>query len=532
MSHSRNRPNRLVRLSNASTAAVVVMLLSAGSLAFAAEAGPRVEVENGVLEGQATEGIAAFLGVPFAAPPVGELRWRPPQAAGNWRGIRSATRPGRLCAQDERMLGMHGDVPETGEDCLYLNVWAPEGGAKGEPLPVMFHIHGGSFRAGGGSLPVYNGAKLARRDVVVVSINYRLDRLGLFAHPALSTQQAGEPLANYALMDQVAALRWVNRNIAAFGGDPDNVTLFGCSAGGVSVNYLMTAPMAGGLFHRAIAESGGVRIEGSRRLREQVGYLTALEADGETFAESFSIANDADAVEQLRALTTEQILTYPVKQSSMNPVVDGLVVPESIGHAFRAGHQHPVPYLTGTTSQEESLIAGFPIPPDAIYQDADREALHTAYAEVVEDRRHHVYFRDALFAAPARFLALEHARHGMATFRYRYNYAPPAQDGEPDGAGHCAQVPFVFGNLDSLGNTQPASRDLDVSNQLMDYWVAFARRGNPNVTGQPQWPEVKPERDAVLEIDEQSQVRENPSAKRMEFHQARYEEALSNDGSD
>ena len=208
----------------------------------------------------------------------------------------------------------------------------------------------------------------------------------------------------------------------------------------------------------------------------------------------------------------------------MNPVVDGVFVPESIGHAFRAGHQHQVPYLTGTTNWEESLIANFPIPADAIYQDADRIALHAAYAEIDEDRRHYVYFRDALFAAPARFLALEHARHGADAFRFRYSYTAGT---EANGAAHCAQVPYVFGNLERPGQPQPATRDLELSDQLMDYWTAFAKRGDPNVPGQPDWPAVTPALDVLLEIGEESRVYENPNSERMKFHQSRYEMALS-----
>ena len=531
MNHSRRLNSSSPRLFDLTVACAALVLLSALAAATAdsSDSKVEVEVENGKLEGSSDSSVAVFLGIPYAAPPVANLRWRPPQPAEDWQGVRSASTAGRLCAQDDRALAYYGDDVETGEDCLYLNIWAPAGAADGKPLPVMFHIHGGSFRWGGGSLPVYDGSRLAKRDVVVVSINYRLDRLGVFAHPALSAAQDGEPLANYALMDQIAALQWVNRNIAAFGGDPDNVTLFGCSAGGVSVNYLMTAPSAGGLFHRAIAESGGVRVEGSRRLREQVGYLTSLEADGETFAESFAIANDSDAVGKLRALTVEQILAYPIKQSSMNPVVDGIVVPESIGHAFRSGSQHAVPYLTGTTSWEESLIANFPIPADAIYQDADRSALHAAYGDIDEDRRHHVYFRDALFAAPARFLALEHARHGGDAFRYRYSYVPGSSRADSNGAAHCAEVPYVFGNLEMPGRPQPDARDRELSNQLMDYWTAFARHGNPNVADQPEWPAVEPTLDILLEIGEESRVDETPDAERMEFHQTRYDAVLSAD---
>lgn len=340
---------------------------AAASFAVAAAAQPVVQTDLGRVGGTVQDGSDIFRGIPYAAPPTGERRWRPPADALPWHGIRPAVRRAPDCPQiySPAQDAYRGPSVQS-EDCLYLNVWRPTGAKPGARLPVMVWIHGGSFVAGSGSWSVYDGGALNRDGVILVSINYRLGVLGRFAHPALVAEQRGGPLANYGLMDQIAALKWVRRNIGAFGGDPDNVTIFGYSAGGVSVNYLMAAPSARGLFRRAISQSGGIQVEGSRKIEgEGVERLREpLLPEGERMADALG-ATDMAA---LRALPVARLLEWQSRNliGSLNPVQDGVLIPESVGAAFERGHIADVDYLAGSTSWEASLIAGAPIPPQAI----------------------------------------------------------------------------------------------------------------------------------------------------------------------
>jgi para-nitrobenzyl esterase len=339
------------------------LLLAATLGAPALGAPPTVEIAQGRLTGLTAGGVHQFRGIPYAAPPVGELRWRPPQAPADWRGTRDATRFGAVCPQALRpgySLEALRDLPMR-EDCLHLNVWTPDT-APAQPLPVMVWILPGSFMMGDGSMPRYESSALARQGVVAVTFNYRLGMLGQFAHPALRRAQAEEPLGNYHLMDQVAALQWVQDNIAAFGGDPGNVTIFGMSAGGVSVNYHLASPVSAGLFHKAISQSSGIRVGRDRHISEDQPGLPSLETEGLAIAGKLGVdGSDTEVLEALRSLTMEQLLEFQRNNTlgiggSLNPVIDGRLVTASVGEVFRQGRQAPVPYLTGATSWEGSLL--------------------------------------------------------------------------------------------------------------------------------------------------------------------------------
>ena len=328
-------------------AAAAALLLCAGS----AQAGDTVKVARGSLHGATAGPVTSFKGVPFAAPPTGDLRWKPPQAPAKWTGVREATSYSPSCMQMRRAaaVGTNGDS----EDCLYLNIWAPADAKPGQKLPVMVWIHGGAFTGGSGTAAIYDGTHFAERGVILVTVNYRLGRLGFFAHPALTAENPSGPLGNYGLMDNIAALKWVKANIAAFGGDPGNVTAFGESAGGILVNFLMAAPEAKGLFAKAISESGfgrngGVPIRGdAARTGEKIGvaYATAQGVMG----------SGADAAKALRALSAAE-LSKPVSgladPGSPSPMVDGVVVPEAPWAAFAAGREAKVPYIAGGNSYE------------------------------------------------------------------------------------------------------------------------------------------------------------------------------------
>ncbi len=499
------------------TLIVVLLFAARGSLADA----PLIQTSNGTVRGSSDEGINAFRGIPYAAPPVGPLRWRPPQPAASWTGVRDVTRFGPICPQDLRSA--LPDTPQS-EDCLTLNVFAPAEHPKGR-LPVMVWIHGGSFRWGAGSLPAYDGVGFAQQGVVLVTLNYRLDRLGRFGHPALSRTQAGEDLANYGLMDQVAALAWVRDNIAAFGGDPARVTLFGFSAGGVSVNYLMAVPAAKGLFQRAISESGGISIEATQRLTEPIGRFKALEQDGLGFAASFNIANDGQAPDKLRALSVAQILAYPQKDSSMNPVVDGRFVPEDIGRVFREGRQHAVPYLTGTNSWEGSLIRPFNLPLPAVLLDVTPEQARKVYGPLDDTALKETWLGDMLFLAPAWTLAADMAKAKTPAWFYYFSYVADADRGKVPGAAHGAEVSLLFRQPLRAGATL-SEHDIAVGAPLRSYWLQFARTGNPNDPALPDWPTFTRTKPSVMEFGEVATVHPALFAERMAFHQQLIEAAV------
>ena len=327
-----------------------------------------VRVDSGELQGVVDDGVASYKGVPFAAPPVGELRWRPPQPVAPWNGVRQAAEFGADCMQ-----GRFGPPPAPGapaarmpsEDCLYLNVWRPASAAPGAKLPVMVWIYGGGFTGGSSSSPNTSGTQFAKQGVVLVAANYRVGRFGFFAFPALSRERPDETKGNYAYMDQIAALQWVKRNIAAFGGDPNNVTIFGFSAGGVSVHSLMASPMARGLFHKAIVESGGSRdsVLTARPMREDgvdPNYPVSAETIGINFARSMGIeGTDQAALAKLRALSAEEVLRGAPAQpgaSAQNyettPILDGKLITETAETAYKAKHQPRIPLMLGSNSAD------------------------------------------------------------------------------------------------------------------------------------------------------------------------------------
>lgn len=445
---------------------------------------PVIAVDSGMLQGSRSGALLVFKGIPYAAPPVGDLRWRPPAPVATWSGVRPALEFGNDCEQTRRPWDTgRADAP-MGEDSLTLNVWAPEG-ASDEGWPVMFWIHGGSYTAGSSAQPVYDGSRLAARGVVVVTINYRLGRFGFFAHPALTREAGSTPVGNFGIMDQIAALEWVRRNIHAFGGDPNNVTIFGESAGGGSVNRLMIARSARGLFRQAIAQSGGGR--------ERAKTLAEAEAIGKAFAEQAGVAGD-DAT-ALRALPVEVVrggdrleLDTAIFSGVM---IDGRILEEDVDVAFEGGRQAPVPYIAGANSDEISVItpALRPIYTAAFTSQVDHghlEAIKAAYtsSETFEAR----VMGDATFVEPARHLARAAARNG--SYLYTFDYVAEAERTAYSGAPHAYEVPFVFGNLDAL-TVRATAEDRRMSDIMMQYWTAFAKSGRPAAPELEVWPASK-----------------------------------------
>jgi para-nitrobenzyl esterase len=435
---------------------------------------PAARVETGALQGVQAAGVVRFLGVPYAKPPVGPLRWRPPEAAQPWPGVRPADHVGALCMQKIKRSDNGVGPGEASEDCLTLNVFAPTG-ARG--LPVMVWIHGGGLVNGSGTADLYDGSALARQGVVVVTINYRLGRFGFFAHPALTAEAGAEPVANYGLMDQVAALQWVRRNIAAFGGDPARVTLFGESAGGASVDRLMMMAPARGLFARAISESG---VGGERSQT-----LKAAEADGVAFARTLGVSGDSAAA--LRAIPADAIVAAGDLSMSKGeaPILDGRLLTEDPLPAFEAGHEAQVPYITGSNGLEipKAWAAGFK---DVAHYPPEMQArLEAAFGSAqTYDAR---ILTDTVFAAPARALARLHAANGAPTYLYRFEVASPAELRTYGGAIHASDRQYVFQTLGASPWPTDAN-DAAQAKTVSAYWTQFARTGDPNGPGRPAWP--------------------------------------------
>ncbi len=436
-------------------------------------AGRVVTTEAGQLRGSAQAGVLSWRGIPYAAPPVDARRWRAPAPVEPWSGTRDALGFASQCLQGNP----EAITPGSAEDCLYLNVFRPAGELDQE-LPVMVWIHGGGFKAGSGDLPPEMVTGLLAQGVVVVSINYRLGRLGYFAHAALEAEarEAGEePVANFGLLDQVAALEWVRDNVAKFGGDPDLVTIFGISAGGMSVNDLMVSPLAEGLFDRAIAGSG--------LGREQPPTYDVAAGQGETLAASLG-ATDADARE-LRALDADAVagLDAFVLRNEV-PILDA-TLPESPSAAFAAGDEAEVPYLVGVTDLEfvDVNFQALGLDPTTVARElvtGHEEEAADAYGTAPELKAH--FLNDVVFTEPARLLAQAHAERAPA-YLYRFSITNDAVRAKYGGALHGDDFHFVFGHGD------PAIDDGDaLAEQVAGCWAGFARDGEPGDCAGVAWP--------------------------------------------
>lgn len=480
-------------------------------MAAAALAAPVARVETGTLQGMTSDGVTAFKGVPYAAAPVGDLRWRATKPAAPWQGIRDASKLGPDCVQG-RMPGSPEPAPQA-EDCLFANVWRPAS-AKAK-LPVMVWIHGGAFTNGGSSSPETWGDAMARRGLVFVTFNYRLGRFGFFGHPALSAEHPDEATGNYGLMDQMAALAWVRRNIAAFGGDPKNVTVVGGSAGGISINLLLGAPKAKGLFDKAIVQSGAGRrfLTPERRLAQDLPGKPSAQSVGLAFARKLGVeGTDAAALAALRALPADKIannlsMATLVFQGEgalySGPVVDGQLIVETPEAAYGAGRQQKVPMIVGATSADLSL--DFTPTVEAAYAKFGPDAAVAKAAYDPEGRLPLKALNQAIggdrnMVEPARFIARSVAAKGAATYEYRFGYiAPAALAGSPYGANHSTEVAYVF---DHVAAVYPSVTPTDqaVAGRLADYWANFARKGDPNGPGLPAWPRYEAKGDKLLDV--------------------------------
>lgn len=479
-----------------------------------------VNTASGKLQGTTQGAVESFKGVPFAAPPVGALRWRAPQPVQAWPGVKQADTYSADCMQ----VPFPSDAAPLGttpaEDCLYLNVWRPAGTPADAKLPVMFWIYGGGFVNGGSSPSVYDGSKFAEKGVVFVSANYRLGRFGFFAFPELTKENSDGMVGNYGFMDQIAALKWIQKNISAFGGDPNNVTAFGESAGGFSVSMLLTSPLTEGLFTKAIIESGGGRtnLGGQRYLNTAIPNGPAsAESVGIEFARSVGVEGTGrEALDALRQLPAEKVRGN-LNMASMNqpgyagPMIDGQVVVADPQSVYLSGAGWHVPLMIGTNSLDIGF--GFAPSKDALFAPfgTDREKAVAAYDPKGDGDLRAVQYMvgmDHMMIEPARFVASVFASEGVPAYEYRFSYVAESMRSKWPGAPHATEIPFVFDTVKEKYGKDLAPQDEKTAQAMLSYWVAFAKTGDPSTDNTPAWPRYSPATDMLLNFTKDGPVAE------------------------
>jgi len=482
------------------TASLVVPLQIA---AQGNRSGDDVRTQEGQVRGNTANGVTSFKGIPYAAPPVGMLRWREPQPVKPWSKILDATKFGPSCMQTD-------DLPKS-EDCLTLNLWRPANASSN--LPVMVWIYGGALAHG--NTPQYPGDALARQGVVVVSMNYRMGRFGFFAHPALTAESPDEVHGNYGYLDQIAALKWVQRNIEAFGGDPKNVTIFGESAGGGSVMVHLISPLSRGLFARAILESPGIPTARSKSL--PLTPFKDAEVSGVAYAKTVGIdGSDAQALAALRALPAEKLLEHASAKEVLaslatgkaipgvpGAIIDGRLVPATPESTLAESKQAPVPIMVGANSRDLGL--GVAESKEALFAPfgdlgaAARAAYDPNGDQTLDELKQDVW-ADETLVEPARHLADAVAHSGQAVYLYRFGYVAEAQRAKLKGTLHAFEIPYVFDIPAALVREQVTPDDKAMAAVASAYWVSFARSGDPNGGGRPTWPRHDASVDRLLQF--------------------------------
>jgi para-nitrobenzyl esterase len=480
----------------------ILLVLLSVALPAAAESPPVVAAPAGRISGAVIDGVHVFKGIPYAQPPVGALRWQPPLPAPKWKGTRDATKFGAVCIQPKGKPDSiyFWNLPPSSEDCLSLNVWAP---ANAKQAPVFVWIHGGALWGGSGADTLYDGTKYARKGVIVVTINYRMGPLGFLVHPLLSAESRRNISGNYGLMDQVLALQWVQKNIAAFGGDPGNVTIAGESAGGLSVMYLMASPGARGLFAKAISESG--YMVSAQELRTTGHDQYSGEAIGVWLAGKLGATDLAG----LRSMDAQK-LTDVAAANGFFPffVIDGRVLPRQVVDVFDRGEQAKVPMLMGFNQGEIRSLRSLapPVPADAATYEKEIRARYADLADKFLEQypasnlQESIWAatRDSLYAWTAERLAIKQTALGVPAYLYLFDHGYPAADDKGLHAFHASELPFVFGTADRAPPNWPAVPstpvEANLTSAMMGYWTSFARDGVPTAAGQPQWPAYGAER--------------------------------------
>lgn len=471
-----------------------------------------IETNFGIVKGAIKDGLLVFKGIPFAKPPVGELRWSAPQPPDSWEGVKLTTKYGPAPIQGN-------DTTSKSEDCLYLNIWTPAK-TMDEKIPVLVWIYGGGFSFGSTSEPVYNGAALAKKGVILVSIAYRVGQLGFLAHPELSAENPNKVSGNYGILDQIAGLKWVQENIAAFGGDPDKVTIFGESAGGISVSMLCASPLAEGLFQGAISQSGG-SFGPTRETTypgENMKTLEKAEKDGEQYLQKAGVST----ISELRSLAVDNI-PMGMGMGSAWPITDGYVIPDDQHKLYQAGNYNDVPVLIGYNSDEGASFIREENPEEFIKNVEKRygefaDDLLKAYpvAEESIPKTARDLMRDAAFGWHTWSWANLQSKTGKSkVYYYYFDQHPEYPKDSPKygyGSPHGQEVAYVFNNLDP-SNAETTDSDLAISEAMATYWTNFAKSGNPNGEGLPNWPNYNQEQQSVMYFGPTPHLGVVPSAK-------------------
>ncbi len=481
-----------------------------------------VKTEQGKVHGKLIHdgAVRAFLGLPYAAPPVGELRWKAPEPPAKWREVREATQYGARCMQGQEFDDMVFQDSGPSEDCLYLNIFTPADATPDSKLPVMFWIHGGGYRGGSASEPRHNGDFLPGKGVVLVTINYRLGVFGFLALPSLATESGGAT-GNYGLMDMVAALQWVKANIAGFGGDPGNVTIFGESAGSMAVSTLMAVSAAQGLFQRAIGESGGAMSLGA----PDTPSLLQREARNQAWV---TRALGASTLAKLRALPAEKILAAADAKGALrfSTVIDGKLLTEPVAVTYAAGRQAHVPMLAGWNRDEQFALAdGMTVAKWKAYAEqkfGDRAegflAVYPGDTDAQAARSAIDYDSDSFIAfATWKWVEAQAKTSNRPVYRYHFDLAAPPSKFHPGSyAFHSDDIEYVFGTLDTRPGADWRPEDRKLSDEIMDYWTNFAKTGYPNGAGLPDWPDFA-QTGLVLQLDSAITFTPDTAKPRYEF---------------
>jgi len=482
---------------------LVAVALTSATLAFAQT--PQVTIDAGKLSGSVSDGVAAFKGIPYAAPPLGALRWRAPQPVKPWTGVRPSLQA-HDCLQNPFKDDMAPPIQPTSEDCLYLNVLTPAE-KPAMPLPVLFWIHGGGSVIGGTTPQIYQGEAFVKNGVIFVGVAYRLGRLGYFAHPALTAENADGLLGNYGYMDQIAALKWVKRNIAAFGGDPNNITIMGESHGGRSVHALLGTSLAKGLFNRAIIESGFGRMYQPQITAAVGDGGPSAEEVGLKFANTLGIGGtDKAALTKLRSKPAADIIGtvgYQLgRDGYTGPMIDGKLVPADTPDIYLSGDNQRVPLLmggndedTGTSpgSTEAEVYATF-----GPYAEQARR-IYSSYAPKDIAELKSLVGRDRQVLEAARFVNRVFSSEGLPVYEFRFSYVAETLRSQWTGAHHASEVPYVFNTLPAeYGADKVTEHDRQVGTTMIKYWTNFMKTGDPNGAGLPVWPKFDTKGDMLM----------------------------------
>jgi para-nitrobenzyl esterase len=494
-----------------------------------------ISVEGGKISGAVlgeNKDVKTFKGIPYAKAPVGDLRWKPPQPVESWEGVRQAVKFGCACLQPDIMKAWGVDYGTLSEDCLFLNVWTSAKSSE-EKRPVMMWIHGGGNVAGASQHPSNDGEALARQGVVVVSLNHRLGIFGFLAHPQLSKESQQNVSGNYGLLDMIAALKWVQRNIKAFGGDPDRVTIFGESAGATNVCYLMASPFAKGLFHRAIAESGNaIRTSDNRHLRERWYDQEPMEKQGERIVKDLGYSETPNLLSELRALSAEKLLEGSKATmgagpgNRFSPVIDGWALPDYIMAIFDGGKQNLVPLIVGSNADEMTIFitkqpfdnmeayrgylnktfGKFGDNVFALYPANEPNEIRKAMCDTLGD---------AAYVSAARRFARSMQKAGEKAYLYHYTMVWPGRM-SANGAFHSGEMVFVFDNVHR--SKEPfEEKHRSFAKVMSGYWVQFAATGNPNKPGTVEWPAYDLRKDQYLEFGEIVRVAQGLRKEKCDF---------------